>query len=117
MDEQPVAVRLVVDAVGEPLEIRQGFGVPLSGLLRVPPYDLLEIAVLGHDKPPRRHLPDRRGGCQGSGGCREGRGGGEELVAEGGAVVEDGAAVAAGRYYAGVAEDAEVDAEGGGRDA
>jgi hypothetical protein len=55
VDEQPIGVRLVVDAVAQTFEIGQRFGVPLARLLGVPPYDLLEIAVLRHDKPPRRH--------------------------------------------------------------
>jgi hypothetical protein len=50
--EQSLGNGLVVHAGAETLEIAQRFGVALARLRGVPPDDLLEVAVPGHDKPP-----------------------------------------------------------------
>jgi hypothetical protein len=46
--EEPVGRGLVVHPRAEALEIRQRFGVALTGLLGVAPDNLLEAGVLGH---------------------------------------------------------------------
>jgi hypothetical protein len=53
MSDQPFRGRLVVHAPTQTLKTRQRFGVALSRPGGVPSDNLLEVGILGHDKPPR----------------------------------------------------------------